>query len=321
VLPYRDEPQRRTRGLPFVTIALILINIAVFAYELTLSQDAAMRFVRAWAFVPDEFWAGRNLITLVTALFLHGGVIHIAGNMLFLWIFGDNVEDQLGHGTYLLFYLAAGIVASIVFAIVFPVASQPLLGASGAIAGVLAGYLFLFPRAMVRTFLFFGPFLAVGRVAAVLLIGFWFVLQVMQSVVSVIAIASQSNVAFVAHVGGFIFGLIVTGVIRESRDLRVEYRGGRRWWSASFRNWILLVAVITGLVVGSQFLIMSGQALLGHLLRYLTGLGGVGLALFDGIARFNGQRGLLGSGRQRNRLIALFQVGAALSLAVLLFIS
>lgn len=321
MVPYSDEPQPERRRFPFVTVALILINIAVFAYMLSLGQDRAIRFVSAWAFVPAEFRAGRDLITLVTALFLHGGLLHIASNLLFLWIFGDNVEEQIGHVTYLLFYLAAGVTASLSFALIFPNISEPLVGASGAIAGVLAAYLFLFPRAMVRTFFFFGPFLGLGRVAAVLLIGFWFVLQVVQSVMSILAVAPQSNVAFVAHVGGFIFGLIITGVINEARDVSVEYRAGRALWSPSIRNLILLVIAISLLVLASQFLIAVGQILFGNLLRYLAAAGGIGLALLDGVARFNGERGLLGTRTRTNRFVGLLQIVAALSFIALLVVS
>ncbi len=316
MLPYADEPQPRARRFPVVTVAIIAVNVLVFLYELSLGQSGAERFSVRWGFSPVDFWAGRNLETLLTAIFLHGGLLHIVGNMLFLWIFGDNVEDQLGHLTYLIVYLLAGIVASIAFAVAFPDERGPLVGASGAIAGVLGGYILLYPRAMVRTLLFFGPFLTLGRVAALFLIGFWFLLQVLQSIASLYPTAPRQGeqVAFVAHVGGFIFGLIVTGAIREARDQQVSYWRGRGWWSRSFRNWLLLVVGITALVLVSQALVASNAVVAGRLLQVAIGAGIVAIALLDGIARLRGHRGLLGTGPRTNRIAAILQILAALSL-------
>ncbi|MDI3341906.1 MAG: rhomboid family intramembrane serine protease [Sphaerobacter sp.] len=321
MIPYADEPQPSARRVPVVTVAIIALCIAVFAYEVSLGPEAAQAFVVRWGFTPADFWAGRNLETLVTSQFLHGGLLHIAGNLLFLWVFGDNVEDQLGHGTYALFYLASGVAANVVFAVAFPQAGDPLVGASGAIAGVLAGYLLLFPRAMVRTLLAFGPFVTVGRVAAVLLIGLWFILQLIQGAISVLPTASATDVAFLAHVGGFVFGLIATGTIREVRDQELCDWRGRRWWSRSFRNWVLLALAVTVLLAGSQVLLSGGASAAGALARVTVGAGVVALALLDGVARLLGRRGLLGSSPQTNRLIAAVQILAALSLAGSLFLT
>lgn len=316
MLPYEDQPQPEKRSTPFVTILLILINIAVFVYELSLGQAGAESFSLRWGFVPSEFWSGQDLHTLITAQFLHGGLLHIAGNMIFLWVFGDNVEDQLGHWTYLFFYLAAGVVASITFAVAFPDANDPLVGASGAIAGVLGGYLLLFPRAVVRAVLSFGPFITIGTVAAVIMIGFWFLLQVIQSVVALLPMAPQSNVAFLAHVGGFVFGLVTTGLIRQARGQEVVHDDNRPWWSASFRNWVLLSIVVTLLVLGSQ--VILGGGLSGQIVRFVIGATVVSLAFLDGVARLTGRSGLLGSPRA-NKGVALLQIFAALSLAATLF--
>lgn len=319
MLPYADEPQPSARRFPAVTLAIIAVCIAVFAQEVSLGPEEVQAFGERWGFIPDEFWAGRGLVTLVTSLFLHGGLLHIAGNMLFLWVFGDNVEDQLGHGTFALFYLASGVVANIVFAVAFPDSIQPLVGASGAIAGVLAAYLLLFPRAMVRTLLAFGPFITLGRVSAAILIGFWFLLQVIQGAISVLPIAPGSDVAFLAHVGGFVFGLIATGTIREVRDQSLGDWSGRRWWSRSFRNWLLVAVVVTVLLAGSQLLLAGGEAATGTLARLTVGAGVVALALLDGVARLLGRRGILGTGPRTNKLVALAQILAALGLAGTMF--
>lgn len=314
MLPYADEPQPAARRFPIVTIGIILVSVAVFAYELSLGQTGAEAFTARWGFTPADFWAGRGLLTLITALFLHGGLLHILGNMIFLWVFGDNVEDQLGHWTYLLFYIVSGIIASITFALAFPHSTTPLVGASGAIAGVLAGYLLLFPRAMVRTVLTFGPFVTVGRVAAVILIGFWFLLQLIESAVSILPVAAATDVAFVAHVGGFVFGFVATGVIREVRDQGLGVWSGRAWWSRSFRNWLLLSIGLT-ILLGVAALLLRGGGLAGQLLRLALGAGMSALAMLDGIARLLGARSILGGGPRANRLLAALQILAALSLA------
>ncbi|HET9017885.1 MAG TPA: rhomboid family intramembrane serine protease [Thermomicrobiaceae bacterium] len=319
MLPYADEPQPPARSFPFVTIGIILVCVVVFAHEVTLGQAGAQAFSARWGFTPADFWAGRNLITLVTALFLHAGLLHIAGNLIFLWVFGDNVEDQLGHGTYLLVYLGSGIVASITFAVAFPHATEPLVGASGAIAGVLGGYLLLFPRAMVRTLLAFVPFVTVGRVAAVILIGFWFLLQLVEGAASVMPVAPSSNVAFLAHVGGFIVGLIATGVIREARDQEVSHwSGGRGWWSRSFRNWLLLAVGITLVAAFGGVALHGASVVAGSLVRTAAGAGVIAVALLDGVARLLGRRALLGSGPHVNRAVALVQIVAALALGATL---
>ncbi|HUY99065.1 MAG TPA: rhomboid family intramembrane serine protease [Thermomicrobiaceae bacterium] len=319
MLPYADEPQPQARSFPYVTIGIILVCIAVFAHEVALGQAGAEAFSARWGFTPADFWAGRNLVTLVTALFLHAGLLHIAGNLIFLWVFGDNVEDQLGHVTYLLVYLGSGIVASVTFAIAFPHTSDPLVGASGAIAGVLGGYLLLFPRAMVRTLLAFVPFVTVGRVAAVILIGFWFLLQLIEGAASVLPVAPSSDVAFLAHVGGFMVGLIATGVIREARDQEVSHWiGGRDWWSRSFRNWLLLAIGIT-LVAGLGGVALHGAGgLTASLVRSAAGGGVIAVALLDGVARLFGRRALLGSGPHANRFVAVLQIVAALALGAAL---
>jgi membrane associated rhomboid family serine protease len=250
VIPISDSPVRRTR--PWVTYAIIVVNVVVFVYLLTLSTAAptapreftramrdqadevcyglevvpseADRFLCKWAFQPREFFdnLGGNsdvsrpdrpeiLLSIVTALFIHGGWLHILGNMLFLWVFGDNIEDRLGHLPFLLFYLVAGIVASIVQGLVAPSSLTPVLGASGAVAGVLGAYLLFFPRATVRVVIpFFILILVPIPVPAALMIGLWFFQNLFSGFASVSqAVTPDQGTAWFAHIGGFAFGLLV----------------------------------------------------------------------------------------------------------------
>jgi len=319
VLPLADDPQVRSRRFPIVNILLILINIVVFIYEVSLGDVRANEFVSKWGFTPADFWHGHHPITLITAIFLHGGLLHIAGNMLFLWIFGDNVEDQLGHLTYLVFYLVGGIFASLTFAAVFAGSHDPLVGASGAIAAVLGGYILLYPRSVVRALLIFGPFLAIGGVAAFILIGIWFAMQVFDSVGSInpVGTQAQSNVAFMAHVGGFIFGLAVTWLIREHRHQEIVHWDHRPWWNRAFRNWVLLiiglslVGIVGRLAIGEGSLSSAG-------FRLGLGVLVVIIAIYDGLERLKGRAGLLGAGSHPSRLLAIVQIVAAITTAAAL---
>ena len=321
MLPFADDPQVRSPRFPIITILLILINIVVFGYEVSLGEAGINRFVNRWGFTPADFWHGQHLITIVTAIFLHGGLLHIAGNMLFLWIFGDNVEDQLGHFTYLVFYLIGGIFASLVFAVVFAGSHDPLVGASGAIAAVLGGYILLYPRSIVRALLIFGPFLAVGGVAAFILIGLWFALQVVDSLgsISLIGTQAESNVAFFAHVAGFLFGLVVTWLIRERRQQEVVHWDHRPWWNRAFRNWVLLILLLSALGLAGREAVDAGS-ISSTAFRLGLGVLVVGIAVVDGIERLKGRTGLLGSGPHSSRLLAILQIVAAI-LAVAALVS
>ena len=228
MIPLSDAPGRR-RSFPAVNILLILINIAVFVHELSLGSGLN-RFFTDYGVVPAAIASGHPLsptapspiyITLLTSQFIHGGFLHIAGNMIFLWVFGDNVEDYMGHAGYLLFYLISGVIAGLGQVLADPSSTVPGIGASGAIAGVLAGYRVLFPRASVRTLLFLGPFIVMPRLSAFLLIGFWFLLQVISAFVELtVTAAASGGVAFFAHVGGFLFGLAVVAVWKSLRPPR-----------------------------------------------------------------------------------------------------
>ena len=204
-----DNTSRRT--LPVVTYALIALNILFFFVELG-GGDA---FIEMWAFVPSRFLAnpGGDFLTIFTSMFMHGGWLHIGGNMLYLWIFGDNVEDRFGHIRYLVFYLTCGIAAT--FAqLAFSLGSGiPNLGASGAIAGVLGAYVLLFPQRRVTVVLGYG----VAQMPALIVIGLWFVLQLFSGIGSIAVTADTGGVAYMAHIGGFIAGVILAFILRGSR--------------------------------------------------------------------------------------------------------
>jgi membrane associated rhomboid family serine protease len=207
MLPIGDDDSAR-RTVPLVTYVLIALNVLFFFVELN-GGDA---FIEKWAFVPGRFMANptREFPTLLTSMFMHGGWAHLGGNMLYLWIFGDNVEDRFGHIKFFIFYLLCGLAAT--FAqLAFSLGSNvPNLGASGAIAGVLGSYILMFPQQRVRVL--------VGRivtpVSALIVIGFWFVLQLFSGVGSIANTADTGGVAYMAHVGGFIAGFVLTFVFR-----------------------------------------------------------------------------------------------------------
>lgn len=321
MFPYGDDPRPRPTRFPFFTVGFLLLNIGVFVYQLSLGIDGGGEFVQDWGFYPVEFWAGDRLYTIVTSVFLHGGLLHIVSNMIFLAIFGPNVEDQLGRRTFFGFYLLGGLVASVIYAIAFPDMDVPLVGASGAIAAVLGGYVLLFPRAMVRSLLVIGPFITAGRVAAIILIGFWFLLQLFQSVVSILQLAPQENVAFLAHAAGFVFGIVAVGAIRESRDQTISHwdSGEEHWWNRSFRNWILLVILFGAGLAVTQFLTQRGNDGLSSLTQAgLLILAGV-IAILDGWWRLRGYRGLLGSTQRAERAVAILQLIAGASLLSSIF--
>jgi len=206
-------------------LTIVAVNILVFLYELTAPDTSSLDQLFASAgVVPAEFTRhvfiappvfNQLWLTLITSMFLHGGLLHIGSNMLYLFIFGDNVEDRLGHFRFVVFYFLCGIAAGLTHIVVNADSAVPSIGASGAIAGVLAAYLRLFPHAQVRTLLFIGPIVLVPRIAAGFLIIFWFITQFVSGVTSLGANTDTSGgVAVWAHVGGFIAGLILVSVMR-----------------------------------------------------------------------------------------------------------
>jgi membrane associated rhomboid family serine protease len=213
VFPIGDDNSAR-RSLPIVTYVLILANVAVFFLELNRG-DA---FIRSWAFVPVEFADDptREIQTVFTSMFIHGGVVHLLGNMLYLWIFGDNVEDNFGSLPFLLFYLLCGVIATFAQMAAMPTSSIPNLGASGAIAGVLAAYLVLFPRGRVTVMVLFG---GIARVPAIFVIGLWIVLQLISGIGSIVSstqTAEIGGIAYMAHIGGFVGGLVLVFFFRRT---------------------------------------------------------------------------------------------------------
>ena len=206
-----SDTSRHLHSRPVVTIALIVANILVFAFELSQPED----FVIAWSVVPSDIASGQHWVTLLTAMFMHGGFMHIIGNMVFLWVFGPEMEDAIGRGKFLLFYFAGGLVAWVAQIAVDPASMTPNLGASGAIAAVMGAFLVTFPRDRIRTVLIFGIFFTVRMIPAVFLIGFWFLLQLISAGVST---EQAGGVAYVAHIGGLLFGA-VTGRLLAWRNV------------------------------------------------------------------------------------------------------
>ncbi|MGZ4809189.1 MAG: rhomboid family intramembrane serine protease [Thermoanaerobaculia bacterium] len=218
MIPLRDENPRRT--VPVVNIMLIIANVLMFFWEVSLGPDLESS-LSAVAFVPARFWyapiAIPNLISIGVSMFLHGGLLHLGGNMLYLWIFGDNVEDTLGHARYLFFYIACGVAATLAHAIVNPSSMVPSIGASGAIAGVLGAYLVLFPRARVLTLIPIIFFITVREIPAIVVLGLWFVLQLFVGVGSLGGQQDIGGVAYFAHIGGFVFGMLLVLLLRGGR--------------------------------------------------------------------------------------------------------
>ena len=206
MFPLRDHNPSGRR--PLVTYALILANVAVFLLTLPLQTDLAAinEFYAEWAMIPARLSASDGYLTLLSSMFLHGGFLHIAFNMLFLWIFGDNLEDEMGHLPFLAFYLAAGIAAGLAQYLSAPGTYVPVVGASGAIAGVMGGYFLLFHRAKVDVLVIIIVFFRIIPIPAWLMLGVWFALQVFNSFG---ADPDVGGVAYLAHAGGFVAGLVL----------------------------------------------------------------------------------------------------------------
>jgi membrane associated rhomboid family serine protease len=224
VIPLRDaNPTRRT---PLVTLSIVIACFVAFAWELGLmasgGEAALDSFIATWGVVPADLVAAwnhgdylsRETATLFTSQFLHGSWLHLLGNMLYLWIFGNNIEDRFGRLRFLAFYLLAGIAAAATQVLRDPGSETPIIGASGAIAGVLGAYLVLYPRARVLSLVFLGFFYQLLQVPAVLVLGLWFALQLFSGLMSLGASAADGGVALFAHIGGFLFGVAIGFVVR-----------------------------------------------------------------------------------------------------------
>jgi len=217
LIPLRDSvPARRP---PVVVLAIVAACALVFLYELGLSPWELADFFRTFGVVPARLLGpDPPYYTLVTSMFLHGGWLHLLGNLLYLWIFGNNVEDVMGHGRFAVFYLLCGLAAAAVQVAFSPASTVPMVGASGAIAGVLGAYLVLFPRARILALVPMGFFTQLAEVPAVLFLPLWFVLQLLYGIASLGAPTQGGGVAFWAHVGGFVAGVVlVRGFVPRRR--------------------------------------------------------------------------------------------------------
>lgn len=221
MIPLRDVIPSRT--FPGVTVALIALNSLVFLYEASLPDRQLTAFVNRWALVPAYF----SWVTVITSMFLHGGWLHAIGNMWFLWIFGDNVEDRVGHGRYLVFYLLCGTVAGLAQAFSDPTSTVPTIGASGAVAGVMGGYIVLYPQSRILTLLPLFIFIQLIEVPAMVFLGLWFVLQLFGGVGALMTTGRDTTggIAFWAHVAGFGVGALLIKVFARPERTAVE------WWN------------------------------------------------------------------------------------------
>lgn len=226
MIPIRDT--QRSRRRPVVNWAIILINIAVFAYELTLTDRMLESFIVKWGVIPavitspglfpkEVLAQTSGPVGLFTSLFIHMGWVHMIGNMLYLFIFGDNVEDLLGHGRYLLFYLVSGVFASLAHIMSNPTSTVPTVGASGAIAGVLGAYFVNFPRSRVLALIPVGFFLPMVEVPSIVFLFLWFFTNLLSGVAS-LGVEAQGGVAWWAHIGGFVVGMFLSIIWRRRRQ-------------------------------------------------------------------------------------------------------
>jgi membrane associated rhomboid family serine protease len=237
MIPIGDD-NRGKRRPPFVVVTLVLVNVAVFIYQLTLSDGELERFIYSWGARPFELSHMQDVrplielpiwVTVFSSMFMHGGWLHIGGNMLYLWVFGDNVEDAMGHARFLLFYLLCGIGATAGQVLIDTNSLVPMVGASGAISGVMAAYLVLFPGGRVRTLVFIGIFVTVLMLPSIIVIGFWILLQFMIGFASLGPETQQTDgVAYFAHIGGFVTGFALVFLFRDRRAL-ARVRRARAW--------------------------------------------------------------------------------------------
>jgi membrane associated rhomboid family serine protease len=215
LIPLRDASRRPAR-VPIVTILIIVVNVFVFVREL-IGGDA---FVNAWSLIPAEILSGHRWITILTAMFMHASWSHIIGNMIFLWAFAPEIEDAMGRARYLVFYLVGGLVAMMAQVAASPHSTVPNLGASGAIAAVMGGFLVTYPRDRIKSILFIFIFLRVTFIPAALLIGFWFLAQLVSA--GSVAQVQGGGVAYLAHIGGFIFGAVTARLFEDPRRLALQ---------------------------------------------------------------------------------------------------
>ena len=212
MIPLRDVIPSRTT--PYITVTIILINAAAWFYELAMPREELNVFLQLFGVVPAAFVP----TTVLTSMFLHGGWSHVIGNMWYLWIFGDNVEDRMGHGRFVIFYLLCGFVAAVGQIVLDPESTIPMIGASGAIAGVMGAYFVLYPHSRVLTLIPIIIFIDIIELPAIVLLGFWFVMQLFSAgAIAVTSSTGGGGVAFMAHVAGFVMGVIGVFVFRKKQ--------------------------------------------------------------------------------------------------------
>jgi membrane associated rhomboid family serine protease len=244
VIPLHDDTP--TQSSPVVTVVLIITCALVFLYEVTLPEHVAEAFIFRYGAIPAAVFGHASLsietgippsMTIVTSMFLHGGWMHLIGNMLYLWIFGNNVEDVMGHVKFVIFYLTCGVLAALSHALIEPSSGVPMVGASGAISGILGAYLLLFPRAQVLVLVPLGIFSRVMYVPAALVLGLWFLMQVLSGGMSLGR--EGGGVAFFAHIGGFLAGMVLIGVFKRPDVPFFAARRHASWRGSdwSHRDW------------------------------------------------------------------------------------
>jgi|WetSurMetagenome_2_1015567.scaffolds.fasta_scaffold150628_3 membrane associated rhomboid family serine protease len=210
MIPYKDD--NPTILFPFVTIGIIVLNVFVFLLQVT-AQSGMRQITYSYGAIPhnlltlDKTQPLHPMVTVFSSMFMHGGLFHLGGNMLYLWIFGNNIEDKLGHVRFIVFYVFCGIVAAYSYAFMNTESATPMIGASGAISGILGAYLLLFPRANVHTLIFLGFFITTVKIPALIVIGFWAIIQIINGFLST-GLPSTGGVAWIAHIGGFLIGLV-----------------------------------------------------------------------------------------------------------------
>ena len=221
MIPLRDVIPSRTT--PYVTISLVVLNVLVFLYQLSLGDYFGQQFVYEFGLVPAMFsWP-----SVLSSMFLHGGFLHVGGNMLYLWIFGDNVEDRMGHGRFLAFYLLCGVAAALAQTIAAPNSPVPMVGASGAIAGVMGAYFILYPHSRIVTLVTLLFFWQIMEIPAIMFLGVWFLMQFLSGMGSIATTShgATGGIAFWAHIAGFAAGAIGVWIFRRPERQRVE------WWN------------------------------------------------------------------------------------------
>jgi membrane associated rhomboid family serine protease len=217
MIPLGDAT-RRPIHFPIATLAIIAANAIAFILEL----GGGEAFITHWSLVPAHITAGRDWITILTAMFMHAGWLHILGNMLFFWVFGPEIEDVMGALPFLIFYLLGGLAATLAQVLIDPTSTIPNLGASGAIAAVMGAFLITYPRDRIRTVLILGWFIRVTFLPAILLVGLWFLTQLFSEVGALAQAQGGGGVAYMAHVGGFVFGMLVARLFEDRRRRRLQ---------------------------------------------------------------------------------------------------